>query len=461
VKDAISPFQTGFEGKVLQALFEGIDGAGLRYAVLRNYERLPHSVGARDIDIVVHPDDLAAACAVVKETVARMRLRYGNYFADERLTQFALVGRDNAGGLLQIKIDFFVRSEVYGIEFLSAEEMLRDARGHNGISVVAEPVLLLDKWIFHLLVGRPLHPKYDADFAAIARANGPALERKLSQLLSAQRAAELVAGLAKGRGSTLPVVPRAERLRALSRLWAGQGVAAIPGSLRFLAFRLRDRLRPDGVFLSVSGPDGSGKTTVIDMVLAQMGAIYGEDALNYAHFRPTMLPRLAEVAQKARAIESVDENYDQPHRAKPSGMAGSIARLIYYWLDYMGGYFRGVHPVLRRREVMLFDRYYFDMIADSLRSRIVLPQPLMRIMGRLLPLPRYAFFLRVDPEEIHRRKQELTLDRIIELNDHYEDLVGRNWLIPIDNDGAPENAAAAIVDCIVADRHAKAIRRLR
>ena len=461
MKDAISPFQTGFEGKVLQALFEGIDGAGLRYAVLRNYERLPHSVGARDIDIVVHPDDLAAACAVVKETVARMRLRYGNYFADERLTQFALVGRDNAGGLLQIKIDFFVRSEVYGIEFLSAEEMLRDARGHNGISVVAEPVLLLDKWIFHLLVGRPLHPKYDADFAAIARANGPALERKLSQLLSAQRAAELVAGLAKGRGSTLPVVPRAERLRALSRLWAGQGVAAIPGSLRFLAFRLRDRLRPDGVFLSVSGPDGSGKTTVIDMVLAQMGAIYGEDALNYAHFRPTMLPRLAEVAQKARAIESVDENYDQPHRAKPSGMAGSIARLIYYWLDYMGGYFRGVHPVLRRREVMLFDRYYFDMIADSLRSRIVLPQPLMRIMGRLLPLPRYAFFLRVDPEEIHRRKQELTLDRIIELNDHYEDLVGRNWLIPIDNDGAPENAAAAIVDCIVADRHAKAIRRLR
>jgi thymidylate kinase len=109
---------------------------------------------------------------------------------------------------------------------------------------------------------------------------------------------------------------------------------------------------------------------------------------------------------------------------------------------------------------MLFDRYYYDMIADSFRSRIALPMPLLRVMGRLLPLPQYAFFIRVDPKEIHRRKQELTMERIVELNGRYGDLVRHGWLVPADNDGAAEAAAAAIVDHIVTDRDTRARRTI-
>ncbi|MEH6587346.1 MAG: hypothetical protein V7720_12355 [Halioglobus sp.] len=443
---------------MLKQLFSGFWEKKVRYGVLRNYESLPQSVGARDIDIVVHPDDLVAACSVVIGLTRAMGLRYGNYFTDERLTQFALVGRDPDGTLLQIKIDFFVRSEVYGIEFLSAEEMLRGTRDHNGVAVVSDLVLLLDKWIFHLLVGHPLHAKYEAEFATIAQSESVALTRSLARFLPEERATTLMSQLADGRGSTL-VLSGSERRRALIRLWTAQGVAAYPRSLRFVAFRVRDWLRPHGVFLSVSGPDGSGKTTVIDMVITQLGAIYGDNAVHYAHFRPSILPRIAEVAKKARTIETVDENYDQPHRAKPSGLAGSVARLGYYWLDYIGGYFRTVRPVLKRRQVMLFDRYYYDMIADSLRSRILLPMPLLRFMGRLLPLPRYAFFINVDPEEIYRRKQELTMKRIVQLNQRYGDLTRRGWLIAIDNNGVAEKAAAAIVDRIVRDRHSKAVSK--
>lgn len=460
MKDGISDSQVAFEAEVLGALFGGMDERGLRFAVLRNYEKLPDSVGARDIDIVVHPDDLPATHDLVAGIARAMGLRYANYFADERLTQFALVRRDAEGGLQHIKIDFFIRSEIYGIEVLSAEEMLTDLRHHNGVPVVADSVLVLDKWLFHLLVGRTLHPKYDADFATIARTEGPALSAILSRLLPAPRAASLVAALAEGRGSA-QVLQGSERRRALTRAWAAQGLPALPLSLRFLGFRLRDRLHPHGVFLSVSGPDGSGKTTVIDMVVRQLRDIYGDSAVHYAHFRPNILPRIAEVAKKARAVETVDKNYDQPHRARASGLIGSAARLGYYLLDYMGGYFRRVLPILRRREVMLFDRYYFDMIADSFRSRIALPLPLLLAVGRILPLPQYAFFIRVDPQEIHRRKQELTIERIVALNERYGDLVRRRWLIEVDNNGTPEKAAAAIVDRIVDDRHARIPRGSR
>ena len=458
--DVLSSDQAPFEADILHALFAGFEVRNIRHAVLRNYERLPDSVGARDIDIVVHPDDLKAVRDIVVRIVEARGLRYGNYYADERLTQFALVGRDADGGLQQIKLDFFIRSEVYGVQFLSAEEMLADLRHHNGVAVVSDPVMLLDKWLFHLLVGRPLHTKYDASFAEIARVYPDRLIQSLSRLLPDDRAKELVQALAEGKGSQL-VLTKSERRRALAKLWRAQKGSAVGRSLSFARFRLRERLRPHGVFLSISGPDGAGKTTVIGMVIEQLGAIWGDDAVHYEHFRPKLLPRIAEVAKKARAVETVDEDYDRPHRAKPSGFVGSVARLGYYGLDYLGGYVRTVRPVLRRRQVMLFDRYYYDMIADSFRSRISLPLPVLRSLGGLLPLPRHAFFIDVDPEEIHRRKQELTMERIVTLNARYGDLADHGWLIRVDNNGSPRIAAARIVDRIVDDRDARARKALQ
>ena len=229
--------------------------------------------------------------------------------------------------------------------------------------------------------------------------------------------------------------------------------------MKFLCYRLRDLISLRGLFLSISGPDGSGKTTVIDQVISQFNRVYGKANIHYAHFRPTVLPRIAEVAKKARALDQVDEDYDRPHRANPSGLGGSLLRLGYYGLDFLFGYFRSVRPILQRREVMLFDRYFYDMIADSFRSRISLPMRLLRMVGCVLPLPHYAFFIEVDPKEIHRRKQELTRERIVELNDRYGDLARRGWLISVDNNGAPQYAADAIIDHIVADRDHK-LRKL-
>lgn len=448
--------QADVESETRRALFQIMAERRMRYALREN---AIHQFGHGKVDIVIDPRNLSECCAIVREIVRSIGLYVADYYVKVGIKQFTLVGRNFDGGLRKITIRFSICSEIYGIQYLSAHELLCDVRINQGVPVVSDSVLLLDKWMFKLLTGRPLDTKYDADFAAIAMRNRALLIRHLTRFLPAARAVELVDRLARGAGSKILLAAR-ERRRALIWLWLAQGACALARSARFLGNRLRNWLRPHGVFLSVSGPDGSGKTTVIDIVVAQLRAIYGDDAVHYAHFRPTMLPRIAEVAKKAGAVESVDDNYDRPHRAKPSGLTGSAVRLAYYWLDYMGGYFRSVRPVLKRREVMLFDRYYYDMIADSFRSRIALPLPLLLAVGWILPLPHYAFFIHVAPEEIHRRKQELTFERIVTLNARYGDLVQRRWLIAVDNNGAPQKAAAAIVDRILADRHGRAPRAL-
>ena len=459
MKHIISDSQGLFEAEVLKALFDNMAELSLRYAVLRNYEDLPNRIGARDIDIVVHPEDLRTARELVARIACEKCLWMANYYADERLTQFALVRRNAMGGIHQIKIDFFIRSEVYGIEIMSAAVMLRELRQFNGVPVVADTVLLLDKWLFHLMVGRPLHAKYDVFFASIARAEATALICILTRALPSARAEELVGELAAGRGSKL-VLSLPERSRALLKFWTAQGVSAISNSVCFLDFRLRDLLQPHGVFMSVSGPDGSGKTVVINLVIAQLRIIYGDDLVEYAHFRPNLLPRIAEVAKKILAVEKVDKNYDQPYRGVPSGSIGSMVRLGYYWLDYFIGYLCGVWPVIQKRKIILFDRYYYDMVVDSLRCRILLSKSVLRLVGCLLPLPKYAFFIKVDHNEIYRRKQELTLKRITMLNSQYVNLVERGWLIEVDNNGVPEKASAEIVNHIVTQRHLQSLRRL-
>jgi len=414
MNNLLSTSQSEFEQAVLGVMFSSFAAKKVRYAVLRNYEKLPISVGARDIDIIVYPEDLTSACSVVDAIAEKMNLRYGNYFQDERLTQYVLVGRDDLLGLQQIKIDFFTRSEVYGVELLSAETMLNNVRMHNGIPVVSDAVQIADKWLFHLLVGRPLHVKYNDFFAKIGSKEVSSLMSILAGFLPNTRAEELIAELTNGKGSTT-FLTGIERRLALFRLWQSQGIVAAQRSVQMLYFRFRDYLLPHGIFISVSGPDGSGKTTVIDMVITQLEAIYGESAVHYAHYRPTILPRIAEIAKSARVVKTVDKNYAQPHRAKPSGLLGSLVRLCYYSLDYLGGYFKMVRPLLKRREVVLFDRYCFDMVADSTRSRIALPMFMLRWILRLLPLPKYSFFIHVDAYEIFRRKEELGIDKIIEL----------------------------------------------
>lgn len=449
------------EGHALRKLLSGLSEQTIRYAVLRNHEQLPDRVGSRDIDLLVHPEDLGRAKDLVIRLASDLDLSVSNIFKDDMFFSIWLHKRLEGGQAFTLSADFFPGRRVYGLELYSIDDALSDLRFHQGIPVVHERFVFLDKWLYHLIVGQPTPNKYDELFARIVNKNYEIILNDVSALVGRDEAEKRLQIVRSGGSSSIPASTKGNRLRMLSRLLKDNKAAGVAGMLTFLKYRLRDLIRLRGLFISISGPDGSGKTTVIDLVIAQLDGIYGDGNVNYAHFRPTVLPRIAEVAKKARAVEKVDVDYDQPHRARPSGLAGSAARLGYYWLDYMVGYLRSVRPMLKRPQVVLFDRYYYDMIADSFRSRIALPMPFLRFMGRLLPLPQYAFFIHVDPEEVHRRKQELTLERIVDLNNRYGDLADRDWLIRIDNNGAPEKAASAIIDHIVADRHAQAVRKLR
>jgi thymidylate kinase len=453
--------RAAMETRALSLLFARLEQSGVRYAVLRNHETLPYSVGARDIDIVVLPEHLRSAHIAVCSVADDLQCSYANYYRDERLVQFALFRRLEGEQFFELKVDFFTNSQVYGVELLPAAVMLGGLRHHNGVPVVRESLLVIDKLVFHLLVGQPVHPKYDAEFARICATHADELVETLSAVMGPTLAQALVSEIAGGKASAMPPLSVGRRAAILTRCFRKDVVRGTRQLLAFLYHRVGNVIAPEGLFLSVSGPDGSGKTTVIDAVVKALEQLYGKGAVAYGHFRPSLLPRIAEVARATGSVANVDKDYSRPHRAKPSGMAGSVARLAYYGADYLLGYAVRVRPILLRRRVALFDRYYYDMIGDPGRSRISLPTVLLRGVASTLPLPPLAFFIRVSPEIAYSRKQELSLAAIAELNERYDALARQGLLIAIDNDRHPAAAVARIVDTIVERRDSTARRRLK
>lgn len=152
--------------------------------------------------------------------------------------------------------------------------------------------------------------------------------------------------------------------------------------------------------------------------------------MNVYHFRPSVLPNLGAVGEKA-GIMKQDTDFENPHRNKPANPISSFVRMVYYWLDYIVGGSVCVRKDVQFDKFTIFDRYIYDFIIDPLRSRINLPRFFRVAFAKLVQQPQIVFILNAPAEVIYSRKQELTLDEIKRQLVEFEKLksLGSNFVI--------------------------------
>jgi thymidylate kinase len=81
---------------------------------------------------------------------------------------------------------------------------------------------------------------------------------------------------------------------------------------------------------------------------------------------------------------------------------------VYWWAVFSFGYWLKIRPRVVRGELVLFDRYLVDAIVDPRRYRFGGPPWFMRVVWRACPKPDLVVLLDVAPDELQRRKQEVT-----------------------------------------------------
>jgi len=159
---------------------------------------------------------------------------------------------------------------------------------------------------------------------------------------------------------------------------------------------VRRWIRPPGLCVAILGPDGSGKSSVIARYAPQMETFF--NGSEYFHLRPRLLGAAA-----AGSTPNTD-----PHGQSARGALMSTVKAIYLWADYVLGYLLRVYPRMAGSKLVIFDRYYHDLLVDERRFRYSGPRWLARLIARAIPLPDLMLILDAPPEVVQARKQEVS-----------------------------------------------------
>lgn len=432
----------------LGAIFDFLNGE-TEYAVLRNFDGLPERNTSRDIDIMIERNAYRSIKPKLLALVESSGWKVVTYLNSDRLITWVCGCVESDGSVELVQFDFFFHTSVFGIRLLEAGEVLAH-RKFNGVLYHADrDHEFLDKYLYDRAVGTGYPEKYRSTREAAE--HSPVVTQKLSQLFRTATAEE--ADRAEGRKLLL----RAFRYNLLHRPF---GFATDLG--RFMYSFIRNYLRSNtGFSIGFTGPDGSGKTTVIDLMIKEFGEVFRQ-AHAYYHFRPTLFGNLGEVAHSAGIKKEVDRNYSDPHRGGKTGVFSSLARLGYYSLDYLVGYFLKVKTQTRITRLVIFDRYYTDIICDSRRSRIYLNPKFLYWFGRLfIPSLDYNILLTASTETILARKRELDKEGIDSINSKIDYLADKRGYYKILNDGTPQDAVANILHVIFDNQHEKNLKRMQ
>ena len=153
--------------------------------------------------------------------------------------------------------------------------------------------------------------------------------------------------------------------------------------------------RPTGLFIAVFGPDGSGKSTVIAKVLEFLSSEFR--STRCIHLRP----RIGVPPSKSCEIVT------NPHGAIPRSIFSSILKLFYFIADYAIGYLSIVRPTISCSGLIVFDRYFQDIIVDPRRYRFGAPIWLARLAAFFIPSPDLSILLDAPTDVLQSRKQEV------------------------------------------------------
>ncbi len=139
-----------------------------------------------------------------------------------------------------------------------------------------------------------------------------------------------------------------------------------------------------------------------------------------------------------------------PHGSPPRGGLASLAKLgwmaISWWTAWLGGLGRCASS-----GILLFDRYYGDLLVDPVRYRFGGSLSLARIFFRFLPKPDLIIFLDAAPEVLLERKQEVPLEALHRSRTRYLELCSQNIRCTVVDASAPLATVIAEVEKRIAN----------
>ena len=439
----------GYAGEaVVGALLETLERQCSAYCLLGACGDLPAQVHS-DIDFMVGREDFERLAMILQALAEETGFRLVQEFRHETTARYFALAKSRPGQVMYLHPDAATDYRRNGRTWLRAEDVLARRRRHANGFWTAGPV---ENFLYSLIksidkgrLGEAQARELGRLFVEDPQGCAQALERRFTAEASRQIAA------ACRSGEWQPVFAA---VAALDKELLARAPTDPPGTrMAEFARRARRWLWPSGLWVAVLGPDGSGKSSLIERYRPALAPAFRKTAC--FHLRPRLF----------RGIEAAEAAKTDPHGQPPRGVAASIVKLLFLWADYALGYWVRIRPLLVRSTLVIFDRYYSDLLADPLRFRYQGPRWMARVVGALIPKPDLTFVLDAPPEVLQARKQEVTAEESARQANAYRELAGsasaRKRTVVIDAERAREEVIHDCAEQTLAWMARRTARRLR
>jgi thymidylate kinase len=160
-----------------------------------------------------------------------------------------------------------------------------------------------------------------------------------------------------------------------------------------------------GIIVSVFGPDGVGKSTLIDKLgLALVAEFSGVVHCHFLHIQRPDSPRIV---------------VNAPHAAEGRSRLVSLIKVLYYLVRAWALRVFILLPARARGSLVLIDRDVIDVAVDPIRYRMNAPRWAVNLLLKLGPKADVHLIMSAKPNIVMMRSGELSAEEFVRLDEGY------------------------------------------
>jgi thymidylate kinase len=397
------------KANVARALIAALTSECKAYCILSGYDQLPEFFDT-DIDFMVGEKDFRRMPGIIERVAQQTGTRLFQAIDHEVTGRAYWVGSAAGSELTIVQPDSTSDYRHYGSLWLRCTEVLASRRwNQRGFWTPSAKhefayylLKRLNKSSFNSEHGDKLRRLYVEDPSGCEQMIGRFWKGRRATLLRQMAADSEWSAMSAEMDGLRTEMKR----RSAEPPW--QRIASAPKRGRAFIKRV---VQPTGGWIAVLGPDGAGKSLVIDTIRVQLSKAFRN--VRCFHLRPKLLRKNG----GAGAVVT------DPHGKPPRGTIASVAKAFFLLGDYVLGYWLQLAPAMMRSDLLIFDRYIYDLLVDSKRVRYGGPQWLLRLVSRIVPRPDLVILLDAPPEVLWSRKQEVPFEEVARQRERYLQVV--------------------------------------